>query len=60
MQPKCRALKCYAQTIMNLPASPPPAAAGNVKQGVIHKPLGQDEVGGWLIKCPQLSTQGSR
>ena len=27
-------------------------------QGVIHKPHGQDEVGGWLVICPQLSTQG--
>ena len=38
MQPKCRALKCYAQTIMNLPASPPPAAAvGNFKQAACRR-----------------------
>ena len=29
-----------------------------VLYGVIHKPRGQDKVGGWLVKCPQLSTQG--
>ena len=27
-------------------------------QAVIHKPRGQDEMGGWLVKCPRLSTQG--
>ena len=25
---------------------------------IFYKPRGQGEVGGWLVKCPQLSTQG--
>ena len=24
--------------------------------GVVHKLRGQDEVGGWSVKCPRLST----
>ena len=24
----------------------------SIAYGVIHKPRGQDEVGGWLSKCP--------
>ena len=27
-----------------------------IQLGVIHKPRGQEEVGGWLVKCPRLST----
>ena len=23
-----------------------------ISTGVIHKPRGQDDVGGWLVKCP--------
>ena len=25
---------------------------GRFMKGVIHKPRGQDEEGGWLVKCP--------
>ena len=28
------------------------------QQGGIQQPRGQDEVGGWLVKCPRFSTGG--